>query len=125
MSLHVNIEKKTLSNASYRKVIYTDKHQQLVLMSLNVGEYLPRESHKGTQFFRIEQGSGIAVIKSKRVRLTDGTILMIPPNTKHMLKNTSARYPLKLYSIYSPPQHPRETIHRRQKNDPEFKQHAF
>lgn len=133
---HINIEKETLKNKHYRKVIYTDKFQQLVLMSLNAGEFIHLESHKATQFFRIEQGKGIARIYIKQingtnkkkksqlktfksVRLNDGKVLIVPPNTKHFVENTGDS-PLKLYTIYSPPQHHKNTLHKRQSDDDEF-----
>ena len=110
-----DIEKKTISNNFYRKVVYTDKWQQLVIMSLNVGETIPLESHNGTQFFRIESGKAEARVGgSKYKTLKDGAVLMVPPNTKHVIKNTSKKDPLKLYTIYSPPQHKPKTIKKRQ-----------
>ena len=110
----INIEKATLRNNNYRKVLDTNKYQQLVLMSLNPGEDIPLESHDGSQFFRIEKGRGVAEIDGKRVLLKDGTSLTVPKNTQHYIKNTSSTQPLKLYSIYSPPQHPKNTTNRRQ-----------
>lgn len=116
--MNTNIEKDTLKNNNYRKVVHTNKFQQIVLMSLIVGEDIPMESHNGSQFFRIEKGSGSAVIETpkgkKRVILRDGVVLVVPPNTRHSIKNTSKKTSLKLYSIYSPPQHPSKTINRRQ-----------
>lgn len=113
----INIEKITLKNNHYRKVLYTDPQQQLVVMSLSPGEDIPQESHNGSQFFRIEEGNGVALVKKKRVILKDGTSLIVPKNTKHTIKNTSKTNSLKMYSIYSPPQHPSETLHKRQKDD--------
>ena len=74
-----NIEQKTIANRNYRKVIYTDKYQQLVLMSLNVGEYIHRETHPGTQFFRIEQGTGKAQIGKikKQIKLKHCSFVLI------------------------------------------------
>ena len=116
-TLYLNIENATLNNNYYRKVLYTDKYQQVVVMSLNVGEDIHLEIHHGTQFFRIEEGTGMAAIAGKRYKLEDGMAFVVPPNTKHYVKNTSTRYPLKLYTIYSPPQHPPGTIDRRKPLD--------
>lgn len=115
MSIHtINIEKKTLSNNNYRNVIYTNKHQQLVLMSLNVGEYIHMEKHNGSQFFRIESGTGIAIINDKKYKLFDGVSLIVPQNTCHKIVNTSKTDKLKMYTVYSPPQHKQGEIDRRQ-----------
>lgn len=114
---NINIEKATIKNNHYRKVLYTDTKQQLVVMSLSPGEDIPQESHDGSQFFRIEEGKGVALVKKKKVVLKDGTALIVPKNTKHTIKNTSKTKSLKMYSIYSPPQHPPETLHKRQTND--------
>jgi mannose-6-phosphate isomerase-like protein (cupin superfamily) len=111
---NTNIENATLSNKNYRKVLYTDKYQQLVLMSLNVGEYIHKEKHSGSQFFRVESGTGIAEINGRKVALKDGISLIVSPNTYHKIINTSKKHPLKLYSIYSPPQHRRRTVDKRQ-----------
>lgn len=112
----INIEKKTLANKHYRKVIYTDKWQQVVLMSLEVGESIPCESHDGTQFFRIESGNGSAKVEGKRgsIKLKNNSVLVVPANTKHEIKNTSKKYSLKLYTIYSPPQHKPKNVKKRQ-----------
>jgi mannose-6-phosphate isomerase-like protein (cupin superfamily) len=113
----MNIEKAVTNNKHYRKVLYTDINQQLVVMSLDPGEDIPLESHNGTQFFRIEHGSGSAIVKKKKILLKEGTILFVPKNTKHYIKNTSKNTCLKLYSVYSPPQHPPKTLHKRQSYD--------
>jgi mannose-6-phosphate isomerase-like protein (cupin superfamily) len=113
-SFNINIEKSTLKNKHYRKVLYTDKYQQLVLMSLNVGEYIHREKHNGSQFFRIESGTGVAEINDKRILLKDGVSLIVAPHTYHKIINTSKKHPLKLYSVYSPAQHAPNTINERQ-----------
>ena len=114
---NINIEKATIKNKHYRKVLYTDTKQQLVVMSLSPGEYIPQESHNGSQFFRIEDGNGVASIKNKKVILKKEIVLMVPKNIKHSIKNTSKNDSLKLYSIYSPPQHPPNTLHKRQVDD--------
>lgn len=105
MTYRVNIEKATLANNSYRKVLFTTHQQQLVVMSLPPRDFIPRENHKKTtQFIRIEKGFGIAIIDDIIYNLIDGIVLMIPPNTWHYIENTGS-VPLKLYTIYSPPEH--------------------
>lgn len=115
----INIEKETINNKNYRKVIYTDSKQQIVLMSLNPGEYIHRETHNGTQFFRIEQGTGIAEIGTirKKIKLKDGISLSVPPKTLHKIINTSKTQTLKIYTIYSPPQHKPTDLNNRQPSD--------
>jgi mannose-6-phosphate isomerase-like protein (cupin superfamily) len=115
--LSLNIEKAVINNKNYRKVLYTDAKQQLVVMSLEPGEDIPLESHNGTQFFRIEHGKGSAIVKKKKILLKEGTALFVPKNIKHYIKNTSNKKCLKFYSIYSPPQHHPETLHKRQPCD--------
>lgn len=102
---HNNIEELTLHNENYRKVINTNTHLQLVLMNIQPGNDIPEEIHnEHDQFFRIESGSGIAIIEDKEYELDDGTALIIPANNKHYIKNTGSE-PLKLYTIYAPPEH--------------------
>lgn len=108
-----NIEKATLSNTHYRKVIHTNKYQQEVLMCLNPGEDIPMEKHEGSQFIRVESGRGVITTPKGRKLLHDGVSVMIGPGVQHYVRNTSDR-PLKLYAIYSPPEHPPGTIQRRQ-----------
>ena len=112
--ISINIEKATLQNNNYRKIIYTDTNQQIALMSLNVGENICKEKHDGSQFFRVESGVGIAVVKNKTIRLKDGISLTVPKNTLHEIINTSISKELKIYTIYSPPQHKHGKINKRQ-----------
>lgn len=102
-----NIEKQTLKNTFYRKVLFTTKTMQLVLMSIPPGQDIGFERHKKTtQFIRIESGKGRVVINNTSHRLSDGYAVIIPPKKKHNIINTG-RKPLKLYTIYSPPEHPK------------------
>jgi mannose-6-phosphate isomerase-like protein (cupin superfamily) len=104
-----NIEKLTLENLYYRRVINTTINSQLVLMSILPNEEIGMEKHyKTTQFIRIEKGKGIAYIENKRYNLKDGDAIVIPPNTYHNIINTGKEQ-LKLYSIYSPPVHNPDT----------------
>lgn len=109
-----NIEEETLKNENFRKVISTTDNLQLVLMSLKPGEDIGMEIHDNVdQFFRIEKGNGIAIIKKEtgeeELSLVDGSVIIIPKGTYHNIKNTG-NVSLKLYSIYSPPNHPKDRI---------------
>lgn len=106
-----NIEKDTVENQYFRKVLYTAKSSQLVLMSLNPLEDIGEEIHDLDQFFRIESGVGKAVINGEEHEIGDGTAIVVPAGTKHNIINTSSDRPLKLYSLYSPPNHKDGTIH--------------
>lgn len=107
----VNIEKATLENDNFRTVLYTAYYSQLVLMSLKPGEEIGEEVHGLDQFIRIEQGRGRAVLDGESSDIEDDYALVIPAGTRHNIINTSDREPLKLYSIYSPPEHEHATVH--------------
>ncbi|MEA1929303.1 MAG: cupin domain-containing protein [Patescibacteria group bacterium] len=101
-----NIEKLTKGNDNFRKVLYTSKHSQLVLMSLKPGEDIGAEVHEGNdQFFRIDEGEGKCVIDGNEYELTDGTAIVVPAGAEHNVMNTSQAEDLKLYTIYSPAHH--------------------
>ena len=103
---YANLEEITLCNDSYRKVLYTGKNQQFVLMSIKPLDDIHLETHPETdQFIRIEKGKGVAIIDKKIYDLHDGIGLIIPAGAKHQIKNTSENEHLKLYTIYSPPEH--------------------
>jgi len=115
MAYYKDIEVNTIKNKHYHKVVHTTKNQQLVLMSLEPGENIPMEMHdKTTQFFRIEAGTGLAHISDKKYKLKPNMVLVVPPRTAHEIIQTG-KEPLKLYTIYSPPEHPKNTIKLRQK----------
>jgi mannose-6-phosphate isomerase-like protein (cupin superfamily) len=107
------IEKQTLANAYFRRVLYTGKHAQLVVMCLKPGEEIGDELHGSVdQFFRIEQGEAKFVLNAKQEILArDGDAVVVPAGTYHNVINTSKTEPLKLYTIYSPPNHPAGTVH--------------
>lgn len=108
-----NIEKATQENDAFRKVIFTAGHSQVVLMSLKPGEEIGEEVHDTLdQFFRFESGEGKAVIEGEEASVGDGSVLVVPAGTKHNIINTSSDAPLKLYTIYSPPNHQDGTIHK-------------
>src|SRR5687768_13258983 len=98
-----NIEKLSLKNKNFRKVLYTAKNSQLVVMSLKPGEEIGAEVHQLDQFIRCEAGSGKAVLNGVATKITDGFAIVIPAGTKHNIINTSPTRPLKLYTLYSPP----------------------
>lgn len=101
-----NIEKDTLENENFRKVLYTGKHSQLVLMSLAPMEEIGMEVHEeNDQFFRFEKGEGKAIIDGNEYDLSDGTAVVVPAGAQHNIINTSESEELKLYTIYSPAHH--------------------
>lgn len=100
------LEKLTVQNAKYRKVLYTGKHCQLVLMTLKPGEEIGLETHyDGDQFFRFEKGEGRVLINTKKYTVKDGDAVVVPAGASHNIINTSRTRPLKLYTIYAPPHH--------------------
>ncbi len=113
MSLFVdNIEKLTLENDNFRKVIATNGYSQLVLMSLLPMEDIGMETHPNVdQFFRVEKGMGKAVLNGTEYEFSDGFAIVVPAGTEHNIINTSETEKLKLYTIYSPANHPDGTIH--------------
>ncbi len=119
-----NIEKLTLNNKYFRKVVFTGKHSQLVLMSLKPGEDIGMEIHSGLdQFFRVDSGKGKLVMGDVEKRLKDGFAVVVPGGTKHNIINTSKTEDLKLYTIYSPPNHPKGTVHKTQAEAIEYERH--
>lgn len=102
---YINIEKDTRTNKNYRKVLYTTKEIQLVEMSLSSGEEIGAEVHPGTtQFIRIESGNGTAYVEDHKISLSDGVAIVVPAGKKHNVIN-SGKKDMKLYTIYSPPEH--------------------
>lgn len=120
-----NIEKETLENANFRKVLYTGKHSQLVLMSLRPGEDIGLEVHPDSdQFFRIEKGKGRCHIDGNERDIEDGAAIVVPAGAVHNITNISADEDLKLYTIYSPAHHKDGTVRATKKeaeaSAPEF-----
>lgn len=106
-----NVEEKTLQNELYRNVVYTGREQQFVYMNIKPNDDIHMETHpEHDQFIRIEQGQGQAIIDGKHYELFDGIGLIIPAGSKHQIINKSTSQELKLYSIYSPPEHPQGRI---------------
>lgn len=101
-----NIEKDTLDNENFRKVLYTSKHSQLVLMNLAPNEEIGMEVHPDNdQFFRFEKGRGKCIIDGNEYEVKDGTAVVVPAGAQHNVINVSATEALKLYTIYSPAHH--------------------
>jgi mannose-6-phosphate isomerase-like protein (cupin superfamily) len=101
-----NIEKNSLENRHFRKVIYSGKHLQVVLMSLKPGEEIGLETHASTdQFFRFEGGQGKCIIDGNEYQVKNGDAIVVPAGSKHNLINTDSEKEFKMYTIYAPPQH--------------------
>ncbi|KKU55732.1 MAG: hypothetical protein UX77_C0008G0023 [Parcubacteria group bacterium GW2011_GWA1_47_11] len=108
-----NIEKETLENDNFRKVLYTARHSQLVLMSLNPGEEIGMEVHPDNdQFFRFEKGEGKCVIDGNEYAVRDGSAIVVPAGAEHNVINISTAEKLKMYTIYSPAHHKDGVVHK-------------
>ena len=120
-----NIEKSTTKNNNFRKVLYTGKSCQLVLMSLKPKEEIGLETHPDNdQFFRFEQGEGKCIIDGNEYIVGDGIAVIVPAGAKHNVINTSASKELKMYTIYSPPHH-KDGILRKTKKEAEANEADF
>lgn len=120
-----HIEKDTLENEKFRKVLYTAKHCQLVLMNLKPNEEIGVEVHPDNdQFFRFEKGTGKVIIDGNEYNVNDGDAIIVPSGAEHNVINTSSDEPLKLYTIYAPPHHQdgvvRATKAEAESDSPEF-----
>lgn len=122
----INIEEKTLQGDHFREVLYTTERSQLVIMTLQVGEEIGMEHHTGhDQFIRIESGQGKAILDGEEHALEDGVAVVIPAGTEHNVINTSATDKLKLYTLYTPPEHPHGIVHRTKAEADEYaRQHG-
>lgn len=122
---HSNIEKDTLENGNFRKVLYTGKHSQLVLMSIKPGEEIGMEVHNDNdQFFRFEQGQGKCIIDGNEYSVEDGSAIVVPAGAEHNVINVSDNEDLRLYTIYSPPHH-KDGIIRATKEEAENNEEDF
>ena len=106
-----DIEALAIKNEYFRQVLYTAKYCQLVVMALKPAEEIGAEVHKLDQFFRVEEGSGEAVLDGVRSPIKSGFAVIVPAGTNHNIINTGS-VPLKLYTLYSPPNHRDGVIHR-------------
>lgn len=108
-----DIERDTIVNDDFRRVLFTGPNTQLVLMTLRPGEEIGLETHAGhDQFIRIEKGEGVVLLDGEETELAEGSAVVIPAGVEHNITNTSDGAPLRLYTLYSPPQHPDGTVHR-------------
>jgi len=122
---NINIEKETIENENFRKVLYTGKNSQLVLMSLAPNEEIGIEIHaENDQFFRFEKGQGKVLIDGNEYQVSDGSAIIVPAGAEHNVINVSETESLKLYTIYSPAHHKdgivRTTKAEAEANDQEF-----
>ena len=118
------IEKETEENNDFRRVLYTGRHSQLVLMSIKPGEEIGEETHDDVdQFFRFEKGEGKVIIDNVEHPVSDGYGVIIPAGAKHNVINTSKRVNLKLYTIYSPPEHQDGVVRHTKKEAAEREEH--
>lgn len=113
-----NIEKSTLDNTDYRRVLYTAKNSQLVLMCIKPGDEIGEETHHLDQFIRIEQGHAKAILDGIEHILEDDFAIVIPAGTHHNIINTGDA-DLKLYTVYSPPEHMDGTVHKTKQDEKE------
>lgn len=106
-----NIEKETLENNDYRRVLYTSAYSQLVIMNVKPGDEIGEEVHGLDQFIRIKQGAGKVVLDGVETAVEDDWAVVIPAGTVHNVINTSSDVDMKLYSVYAPPEHKDGTVH--------------
>ncbi len=105
-----NIDKATLANEDFRRVLYTGHNLQLVLMTLQPGDEIGEEVHADRdQFFRIEEGEGAIDIDGKENRVEDDFAVIVPAGARHNVRNIGSR-PLRLYTIYGPPEHKDQVV---------------
>jgi mannose-6-phosphate isomerase-like protein (cupin superfamily) len=117
-----NIEGLAVDNSNFRRVLYTTKHSQLVLMALKPSEEIGAEVHKVDQFFRVEEGSGEAVLDGVRTPIRAGFAVLVPAGTNHNIINTG-KAPMKLYTLYAPPNHRDGVVHRTRAEAESDKEH--
>jgi mannose-6-phosphate isomerase-like protein (cupin superfamily) len=111
-----DIEKLTEDNTDFRRVLYTGKHLQLVLMALQPGEEVGEEvHHTHDQFFRVESGEGEVWIDGRKTEIEDDDAIIVPAGARHNVVNSGAK-PLKFYTIYGPPEH-RDGVRQARKSD--------
>lgn len=105
-----NIEQETIENTDYRRVLYTGPDSQLVVMSIPPGVEIGEEAHGEDQFVRVEAGEGVALVNGDTHQLSDGVAVVVPKGSMHNIRNTGT-VPLKLYTLYTAPEHPAGTVH--------------
>ena len=117
-----NIEAMSVANSSFRQVLYTAKNCQLVVMSLKPKEDIGMEVHKLDQFFRVEEGSGEAILNGVHKPIVAGFAVIVPAGTKHNIVNTGS-VPMKLYTLYAPPNHRDGVVHKTKADAEDDKEH--
>ena len=117
-----DIESIAVKNSDFRRVLYTAKYSQLVVMSLAPSEEIGEEVHKLDQFFRVEEGSGDAVLEGVRTPIASGFAIIVPAGTNHNIINTG-RVAMKLYTLYSPPNHKDGVVHPTRKDAEQDNEH--
>lgn len=117
-----NIEALSVANVNFRQVLYTAKNCQLVVMSLKPKEDIGMELHKLDQFFRVEEGSGEAILDGVHKPISAGFAVIVPAGTKHNIVNTGSA-PMKLYTLYAPPNHRDGVVHKTKADAEEDKEH--
>ena len=118
-----DIEKLTVDNADFRRVLYTGRYLQLVLMALRPGEEIGEEVHEDRdQFFRVEQGRGEVVIDGRAHAVEDDDAIVVPAGARHNVRNTGDA-PLKLYTLYGPPEHRDRTVHATKRDADAHEEH--
>ena len=118
-----NIEELSENNADFRRVLYTGKRLQLVVMTLQPGEEIGEEVHDdGDQFFRVEEGEGDVLIDGKRTRIKSGDAVLIPGGARHNIVNTG-KQSLHVYTLYAPPEHLDRTVHASKADAEKSSQH--
>jgi len=121
----INIEKATLENNNFRKVLYTAQYSQLVLMSLKPKEDIGMEVHEDNdQFFYFVEGQGTCIINCNKYTVSDGSAVVVPADAQHNVINTMKNKSLKFFTIYSPPQH-KDKIVRSTKKEAEANEETF
>lgn len=106
-----DIETIAVENENFRQVLYTAENSQLVVMALNPKEDIGMEVHHLDQFFRVEEGLGVAILDGVSHQICAGSAVLVPAGTRHNIVNTG-KVPLKLYTVYSPPNHRDGVVHR-------------
>ncbi len=107
----INIEKASLENEYFRKVLYTARNSQVVVMNLKPGEEIGSEIHGLDQFIRVESGTGKTILNGVEHEISDGYAVVVPAGVEHNIINTSSTKAMKLYTVYSPPNHKDGTVH--------------
>lgn len=119
-----DLEQETVKNTDFRRVLYTGRYSQLVLMCIKPGEEIGSEVHDDVdQFFRFEEGEGVVVIDKTRHEVRDGSGVVVPSGAEHNVINTSKTQDLKLYTVYSPPEHRDKVVRKTKKEAVEQEEH--